>query len=422
MGEAVRGVPAGEREFLIEITASAPTAAQALRDNHVKSTQVAQAVAALGVQPADLQTISLNVYNLYSSRAPALGGLLPGYGSTAADRASGIWSMIPPRSRPAGRAIRLVPAREKPLRVNVREAARVGEIVDAAAEPARRSQEPSLQGSRRGSGTESGAGSGRKRCAGESGNSGERRRETTGRSGCHLGRHHRYQWNLCRLRSAVLSPSGRAPAGDRRAGILRTGIGAIPLPVSACNTNPVQLKLVPTRRCRLKSVELPRQCPDATSGLSTRFRDDAYPCKTDSAARDWRRMLGRNCAVCSWCFSSCSCMRVFERAGLTGGIVGPDQFIAQRPPLLTWWKTASAEPTRTSVLPIAAADSRRLHPEALRRPERIVAELAEIERLECLGSPIRIADQDAEQTGAFGRRPGSQIDRLSEEIIVKADS
>src|SRR5437879_11048984 len=91
IGEAVWRVPPERAEFLIEITASAPTAAQALHDNQLKSAQVAQAVAPLGVQQADLQTISLNVYNLYAPLLPAYGGLptigaggFPAYGAGAA--------------------------------------------------------------------------------------------------------------------------------------------------------------------------------------------------------------------------------------------------------------------------------------------------------------------------------------------------
>ena len=55
IGEAVRRVTPESAEFLIEITTSAPTAAQALRDNQSKTAQVAQAIAPLGVQPADVQ-------------------------------------------------------------------------------------------------------------------------------------------------------------------------------------------------------------------------------------------------------------------------------------------------------------------------------------------------------------------------------
>src|SRR5581483_10741585 len=78
IGEAVRRIAPEAAEFLVEITTSAPSAAQALRDNHAKSAQLTEAVASLGVQPADLQSISLNVHNLYAPMLPGLpsfGGL-----------------------------------------------------------------------------------------------------------------------------------------------------------------------------------------------------------------------------------------------------------------------------------------------------------------------------------------------------------
>src|SRR5690242_10619831 len=80
VGEAVRRFAPESAEFLMEITATAPTAAQAIRDNHLKTTQVTQAVSSLGAQTADLQTISLNVYNVYQTSpwAPAL----PAFGNT----------------------------------------------------------------------------------------------------------------------------------------------------------------------------------------------------------------------------------------------------------------------------------------------------------------------------------------------------
>jgi uncharacterized protein YggE len=126
VGEAVRGVAPESAEILIEITAAAPTAAQSLRDNNVRMTQVAQAVAALGVQPADLQTISLNVYNLYTQPAlPAYGGM-PQIGQAA----FGLYT--------AGQAVQpevqfgSYQAR-RTLRMIVRDPVRVGEIADAAA-------------------------------------------------------------------------------------------------------------------------------------------------------------------------------------------------------------------------------------------------------------------------------------------------
>ena len=118
-GEAVRGIPADTAEFLIEITASGTTATHALRDNQVKSTQVAQALSGLNVQPADLQTISLNVYNLY---APAISAL-PGYGAM---QQIGQAAFAMPEVQLGSYHAR------KTVRVNVRDTARVGEVADAA--------------------------------------------------------------------------------------------------------------------------------------------------------------------------------------------------------------------------------------------------------------------------------------------------
>jgi uncharacterized protein len=127
-GEAVRRVAPEGAEFLIEITASAPTAAQALRDNQAKTTQVAQAVGPMGVQPADVQTISLNVYNLYApmmQALPAYGtmpqiapGVMPSFGGTPTGQADLQFGSYQARNT---------------IRINVREPGRVGEVVDAVA-------------------------------------------------------------------------------------------------------------------------------------------------------------------------------------------------------------------------------------------------------------------------------------------------
>jgi uncharacterized protein len=120
IGEAVRRVSPENAEFLIEVSASAPTAAQALRDNHLKVTQIVQALQALGVQPADLQTISQNVVSLYGPAQQ----VFPVYGMQQIGQAnfSGLQPEIQFGSCHARSAIR----------VNVREAARAGEIMDAA--------------------------------------------------------------------------------------------------------------------------------------------------------------------------------------------------------------------------------------------------------------------------------------------------
>ena len=130
-GEAVKRVNPESAEFLLEITTNAPTAAQSLRDNQTKTRMVIQAVGSLGVQPADIQTISLNVHNLYSP----LG--LHGFG-------------VPPQIGAVGFAPHGPGAPQQPevfspydlqygayytrntVRVTVREVARVGEVADAA--------------------------------------------------------------------------------------------------------------------------------------------------------------------------------------------------------------------------------------------------------------------------------------------------
>lgn len=129
MGEAVWKVQPERAEFLIEIASSGPTAAQALHDNQVKSTQVAQAVVPLGVQQTDLQTISVNVYSLYSPMVPALSayGGLPKVGSGGfSPYAAGTLPVPADIQSAAYHALNIV-------RVIVRDAARIGEIVDMVA-------------------------------------------------------------------------------------------------------------------------------------------------------------------------------------------------------------------------------------------------------------------------------------------------
>jgi uncharacterized protein YggE len=125
-GEAVRRVSPENAEFLIEIGATAPSAAQALRDNQLKFAQVAQALQALGVQATDLQTISQNIINLFAPMMPAL----PAYGmqqiGPAGFSAFGSGPGMQPELQFGSYHSRNL------VRVNVRETARAGEIVDAA--------------------------------------------------------------------------------------------------------------------------------------------------------------------------------------------------------------------------------------------------------------------------------------------------
>jgi uncharacterized protein YggE len=127
IGEAVRRVSPEGAEILVEITATAPTAAQALRDNHHKTTQAIQSVANSGVQPADLQTISFNVYSLF---APLMQGLPPYAGMPQLGQGGfGPYTGGPPTQQ---NEIQFGSYQARnTLRVNVRDAGRVGEIVDS---------------------------------------------------------------------------------------------------------------------------------------------------------------------------------------------------------------------------------------------------------------------------------------------------
>jgi uncharacterized protein YggE len=124
VGEAVRRVAPESAEFLIEIAAGGHTASQAMHDHQTKTTHIAQAVSTLGVQRADLQTISLNMLNVYAPLAQALPygvpqippGGIAGFAAPAALQSDVQFGMYQARSV---------------VRVNVREAVRAGEIADA---------------------------------------------------------------------------------------------------------------------------------------------------------------------------------------------------------------------------------------------------------------------------------------------------
>lgn len=128
IGEAVRRVTSETAEFLIEVTSTAASAAQALRENQAKMQQITQAIGPAGVQASDVETISMKVHNLYApvmqslpqyGGAPQLGFAgFPGYGGAqVAQPETQFGSYVASRT----------------LRVNVREPGRVGEAADAAA-------------------------------------------------------------------------------------------------------------------------------------------------------------------------------------------------------------------------------------------------------------------------------------------------
>jgi uncharacterized protein YggE len=127
-GEAVRRIMPERAEFLVELTASAGTVAQVLRDSQTKTMQITQALAPLGVQQSDVQTISAKVHNVYSPMMPTL----PGYGSLPqlgpggySPYAAGLG--VQPEVQLSSYYARNI------LRISVRELARAGEVADAAA-------------------------------------------------------------------------------------------------------------------------------------------------------------------------------------------------------------------------------------------------------------------------------------------------
>lgn len=126
-GEAVRRVSPETAEFLIEITSTAPTAAQALRDNQAKFTQVAQSMHTLGVQGHDIHTISQNVLNTFSPVMQPLAGYnLPQIGQASIPGMGLAVPMQPDLQFGSYQARNVV-------RVYVRDIPRAGDVLDAAA-------------------------------------------------------------------------------------------------------------------------------------------------------------------------------------------------------------------------------------------------------------------------------------------------
>jgi uncharacterized protein YggE len=156
VGEAVRAVQPEGAEFLIEITSTATTATQALASNQAKTTQILQSAASLGVQQADVQTISLNLYSVYSPVTQTWGGpqqILSAFSGVAqplpvmggAPQTVSAYAALPQigQASPLSPYSAASPAQSEiqygsyqarsTLRVNVREVGRLGEIADTVA-------------------------------------------------------------------------------------------------------------------------------------------------------------------------------------------------------------------------------------------------------------------------------------------------
>jgi uncharacterized protein YggE len=130
VGEALRRVAPETAELLIEITAGGATGSQAIQNHQTKTTQIAQAVSALGVQRSDLQVISQNVVNGYAPGYTALMQALPQYGLPQIGP-GGLNAFTAPGALQPEAQFGTAHQARSVLRVNVRDASRAGEIADA---------------------------------------------------------------------------------------------------------------------------------------------------------------------------------------------------------------------------------------------------------------------------------------------------
>jgi uncharacterized protein YggE len=138
VGEAVRRVPPESAEFLIEVTVTSASIAQALKDQTAKVQQLAVAAGPMGIQSSDLQTVSMNVYNLYPPGLPGLPslgayGAMQQIGPTGPHLFGGAASGSQPGaySTPAEVQFGSYQVRSV-IRVLVREVGRVGEVIQTA--------------------------------------------------------------------------------------------------------------------------------------------------------------------------------------------------------------------------------------------------------------------------------------------------
>ena len=137
VGEAVRRVSPERAEFLIKVTATSASAAEALRDHTAKLQQLTVAAGAMGIQSSDLQTVSMNLYNLYSPNLPGLPSLggygnMPQIGQAGLNPFGGGHTGLQPGAYAPQTEVQFGSYQVRCLvRVVVRELGRVGEVVQA---------------------------------------------------------------------------------------------------------------------------------------------------------------------------------------------------------------------------------------------------------------------------------------------------
>ena len=125
VGEAVRRVAPESAQFLIEISTAGATGSQAMANYQAKTAQISQAVSTLGIQHSDLQTVSLNVVNVYAPLIQHLPYAVPQIGQGGMSAFATTPTSFQPDVQFGTFQTRGV------MRVNLREASRAAEVADA---------------------------------------------------------------------------------------------------------------------------------------------------------------------------------------------------------------------------------------------------------------------------------------------------
>lgn len=124
VGEAVRRIVPESAEFLIEITASGQTISQTMANHQTVMAQIGHAISGSGANRGELQTVSMNIANVFSPALAAPTYAIPQL-APAPFPSFGSASPVQPDIQFGAYQARST------LRVTVREAARAGEVADA---------------------------------------------------------------------------------------------------------------------------------------------------------------------------------------------------------------------------------------------------------------------------------------------------
>jgi uncharacterized protein len=124
VGEAMRSVAPDTVELRVGAQNTATSVTQALRENAARMLHVVQALTAMGISQADIETMGLSVYPLYSSPYQQAGQPHPaGLGTYPQPGQGGIYGDVQPI---VGYYV------SSSVKVSLRDASRSGELLDAA--------------------------------------------------------------------------------------------------------------------------------------------------------------------------------------------------------------------------------------------------------------------------------------------------